>query len=147
MSKRITLALCAALLCTGCMKALEEQTKSKEKPFSKKTQAIDKMQEGDVKVVQQGDNYVIGSASSVIDVYQEKLVEIHALHVDYAIKLFRAQHDRYPKDYDEFMSQIIKANQIRLPVLPKGMKYAYDEANHKLVVVEDPQAEEAEVEQ
>lgn len=147
MSKRITLALCAALFCTGCMKALEEQTKSKEKPFSKKTQAIDKMQQGDVKVVQQGDNYVIGSASSVIDVYQEKLVEIHALHVDYAIKLFRAQHDRYPEDYDEFMSQIIKANQIRLPVLPKGMKYAYDEANRKLVVVEDPQAEEAEVEQ
>jgi hypothetical protein len=57
-------------------------------------------------------------------------------HIDYALRLYEAEHGRYPKDYDEFMRDIIKANNIKLPVLPAQMKYQYDEVNHKLVVVQ-----------
>ena len=41
---------------------------------------------------------------------------------------------RYP-DYDEFMSQVVKKNDMWFPVLPAGAKYQYDEKNHKLVVI------------
>ena len=52
--------------------------------------------------------------------------------------LFRSGH--FPKDYDEFMTQIIKANNIQLPVLPGGKQYQYDVENHRLVVVDAPVA-------
>jgi hypothetical protein len=33
------------------------------------------------------------------------------------------------------MTRIIKENQIKLPVLPGGARYAYDVENHKLKIV------------
>lgn len=48
-------------------------------------------------------------------------------------------HERYPKDHEEFMTQIIKANNINLPVLPGGRKYQYDVENHELVIIEAPE--------
>jgi hypothetical protein len=59
------------------------------------------------------------------------------LEVDHAMKLYQATNDRYPKDYDEFMAEIIKANNIALPKLPAYQKYGYDEKEHKLVILED----------
>jgi hypothetical protein len=58
------------------------------------------------------------------------------LSIQHALDLYRAEHDRYPKDYDEFMSEIIKANNIALPQLPVYQKYGYDAKEHKLVVLE-----------
>ncbi len=58
------------------------------------------------------------------------------MNIDHAVDLYKAANDRYPKDYDEFMAEIIKANNISLPKLPYYQKYGYDEANHKLVVLE-----------
>ena len=55
--------------------------------------------------------------------------------IDHAVRIFHATEGRYPKDYDEFMQKVIKANNINLPVLPGGAKYQYDVENHKLVVV------------
>ena len=40
------------------------------------------------------------------------------LKIQQAVDLYRAANDRYPKDLDEFMSEIIKANNIALPQLP-----------------------------
>lgn len=57
------------------------------------------------------------------------------LAVQQALNLFNAANGRYPKDHTEFMEKIIKANNIRLPVLPGGRQYQYDVANHELVVV------------
>lgn len=58
--------------------------------------------------------------------------------ITYAIEIFRANNDgRYPKDHEEFMEQVIKANQIRLPVLPFKGRYMYDVEKHELVVVRD----------
>ena len=58
------------------------------------------------------------------------------LNMQHAMDLYHAENDRYPKNYDEFMNEIIKANNIALPVLPKYQKYGYDEKEHKLVILE-----------
>jgi hypothetical protein len=60
------------------------------------------------------------------------------IQIDHSVDLWHAEHGRYPKDYDEFMSEIVKKNGIRLPELPYYQKYAYDAANHCLIVLEYP---------
>ncbi len=60
------------------------------------------------------------------------------LNIEHAVDLYHAANDRYPKDYDEFMTEIIKANNIALPQLPYYQKYGYDEKEHKLVILEYP---------
>src|SRR5208337_2985639 len=54
------------------------------------------------------------------------------LNMQHAMDLYHVENDRYPKNYEEFMSEIIKANNIALPVLPEYQKYGYDEKEHKL---------------
>ena len=57
--------------------------------------------------------------------------------IKHAINLFHATEGRYPKDFDEFMTRIIKQNRINLPTPGAGMHYGYDVENHELVVVRD----------
>ncbi len=59
-------------------------------------------------------------------------------NIQHAMDLFKAANDRLPKDYDEFMTEIIKANNIALPKLPPFQAYAYDEQEHKLILIEYP---------
>ncbi len=47
-------------------------------------------------------------------------------------------NDRYPKDFDEFMNEIIKPNNIALPRLPHYQEYGYDANEHKLIILEYP---------
>ena len=61
--------------------------------------------------------------------------KISKLGIDQALGFYYASNGFYPKTYDDFMTHIIKANNIQLPVLPAGAQYQYDVANHKLVVV------------
>lgn len=63
--------------------------------------------------------------------------------ITYALRLFEATEGRYPNDYEEFMQRIIRENNIELPQLPASQEYAYDEQNHRLVVLEYPEREEA----
>jgi hypothetical protein len=60
------------------------------------------------------------------------------LKIQQAVDLYHAANDRYPKDLDEFMTEIIKANNIALPELPPYQKYSYDASEHKLIVLEYP---------
>ena len=59
--------------------------------------------------------------------------------MDQAVRLFQAENDRFPKDYQEFMDEIIKKNNIALPKLPFYQEYKYDEVNHKLLIIEYPE--------
>jgi hypothetical protein len=59
-------------------------------------------------------------------------------NMKHAVDLFHAENDRYPKDYDEFMSVIVKPHGIALPQLPPYRKYAYDDKEHTLIIVEYP---------
>jgi len=57
--------------------------------------------------------------------------------INHDIEMFHALEGRYPKDYKEFMDKIIKANDRKLPVLPGGRRWVYDEKAHELKVVFD----------
>jgi len=59
------------------------------------------------------------------------------LAIQHAMDLYHAQNDRYPKDYNEFVTEIIKANNIALPQLPPYQKYGYNDQEHKLVILEN----------
>lgn len=71
--------------------------------------------------------------------YGPMVERVSIQQIDHAVNLFHASEGRYPKDYDEFMEKIVKANNIRLPVLPYGAKYQYNEQTHSLEVVKQPQ--------
>ena len=61
----------------------------------------------------------------------------YEIQVKHALNLYEAYEGRAPKDHDEFMEKIIKANMIELPVLPEGHKYVYDPML-KTLMVEKP---------
>ena len=60
------------------------------------------------------------------------------LSIQHALDLFHANNDPHPKDLDEFMKEIIKANNIALLKLPPYQDYAYDATEHKLIILEYP---------
>jgi hypothetical protein len=67
--------------------------------------------------------------------------EIGGYAVQQAIAMHEIQNGPI-KSYDEFMDLIIKKGKpdaLPLPTLPYYQEYAYDEENHKLVVVEFPE--------
>jgi hypothetical protein len=70
--------------------------------------------------------------------YVTMIGQTSILQIEHAVKLYQAANDRFPKDYDEFMAEIIQANNIALPKLPHYQKYGYDEQQHKLVILEYP---------
>ncbi len=70
-------------------------------------------------------------ARTLFAVKQRAVFEIQ---IPSALKLFEATEGRKPKSHDEFMSRIIKANQIKLPELPAGQTYVYDSQAHELMV-------------
>jgi hypothetical protein len=60
------------------------------------------------------------------------------LQIKQAVNLFHGENGRYPRDFDEFKSQVLDKNSIRLPVLPAYQGYGYDAATHELLVLEYP---------
>ena len=70
--------------------------------------------------------------------YVTSIGKLSILQVEHAMDLYHATNDRYPKNFEEFMTEIIKANQIALPKLPYYQEYGYDEKEHKLVILEYP---------
>lgn len=126
-----------AFLSVGCMESLEKQTaKSPNSIVGKKTQDIGKF---DPTAKQQVSDSKINASpgTAAIGAYGPTMERISKIEIDHAINLFQAENGRYPKDYDEFMEKIIKANNIQLPVLPAKGQYKYDEENHALVVVRE----------
>jgi len=51
-----------------------------------------------------------------------------------AMGLFKASEGRAPESHEEFMTKIIKANQIQLPKLPEGQEYQYRPEDEQLWV-------------
>jgi hypothetical protein len=64
------------------------------------------------------------------------MAKISAMAIEKHLQLFEAVEERFPRDHEEFMTEIIKKNNVQLPVLPGKRRYQYDVKNHKLVVVE-----------
>ena len=70
--------------------------------------------------------------------YVTMIGKISISQIEHAMKLYQAANNRYPKDLQEFMDEIVKPNGIRLPELPPYQEYGYDEKEHKLVILEYP---------
>lgn len=71
--------------------------------------------------------------------YVTTIGKIGIMNIEHAIDLYHAEHDKYPKDLQEFMAEIIKANNIALPTLPYYQEWGYDAPNHRLVILEYPE--------
>lgn len=56
------------------------------------------------------------------------------VQIKQAMDLYKATNEHYPKTHNEFMEQIVKANNIPLPELPPGEQYVYDPATAELMV-------------
>jgi hypothetical protein len=147
---RLILGACA-LAFAGCedeprhpIAKPEAPSKQQEDPapiFGERTQkvvdAAPALQKGDAKVAStkitaKDPITLVGNA------YVTSIGRIAVLAIEDAVNKYHAANDRYPKDLDEFMTEIIKANNISLPKLPYYQEYSYDQKEHKLVVLEYP---------
>ena len=70
-----------------------------------------------------------------LEILKKAKVELPMLAIEHALNLYNAAEGRFPQSHDEFMTQIVAANNIRLPALPNGLQYQYDVAGHRLVIV------------
>ena len=143
----LSLAICA--LGSGCEEEprhvggqpdIAAKTKAESRPIiGRRTQEIrnaaTELQKGEAKVAS---TKIIAKDSITLqgNAYVSIIGQTSVLSIQHALDLYHAENDRYPKDYDEFMTEIIKANNIALPKLPPYQEYGYDEKEHKLIILE-----------
>lgn len=123
---------------------VDDLAKPAEKPkqqkvFGKTTDDIGKFDPNAQQVISDQKIHATNPITGPLSAYSPMMEKISMLEIDHALALFNATEGRYPKDYDEFMQRIVKENNIRLPVLPFGGKYQYDEINHALMIVRTPE--------
>lgn len=138
---RTLLLIGLTLSITGCMKPLDEQVKKDPNRgiIGKKTQDIGEFNPNAGAAVSDSKIHATDPITAPVSAYGPMLERISKNEIAYALRLYEAEHGQYPATYEEFMSKIIKANNIQLPVLPGGKKYQYDVENHQLVVVDAPE--------
>jgi hypothetical protein len=121
----------------GCDSLANQAKKDPNSIIGKKTDKIEKFDPNAKQVVSDSKVKVDDPYLYALQAYGPMVEQISTMYVQHAVDLFQASEGRYPKDYNEFMTRIIKENQIKLPVLPGGARYAYDVENHKLKIVRD----------
>ncbi len=133
--------LLGLILCAGCLESSGKPTDDSGKGIiGKKTQDIGQFDPNKPnQVVSDQKIRATDPITGPLSAYGPMVEKVSIESVNYAIELFNASEGRYPKDHEEFMEKIIKANNIQLPVLPHKGRYQYDAANHTLVVVRDPE--------
>jgi hypothetical protein len=128
------------LLYSGCAGQPAEE-KPKPKPIiGETTQDIGEFDPNAGEEISDGKvelNMVTGAAGA----YGPLVQKVSNIAIVQAVNLFNAAEGRYPKDHEEFMTEVIKKNNIRLAMLPHGQAYKYDVQNHALVVVKVKKAE------
>jgi hypothetical protein len=123
------------VLAAGCGDWLANQTKKDPNSvIGKTTNKVEKFDPNAKQEVSDSKVRVEASPLYALQAYRPMVEQITKAQIKHEVDLFEASEGRYPKDYDEFMTRIIKPG-IRLPVLPGGWKYAYDVENHELQVV------------
>ena len=66
--------------------------------------------------------------------FQAKERAVFDMQIPQAMNLYKAPNGAFPATQEEFISKIIKANNIQLPQLPPGSQYYYDANNAQLMV-------------
>lgn len=65
-------------------------------------------------------------AQPAITLFAVKQRVVFEIQIPQAMQLYQAEKGYKPKTHDDFMTNIIKANNINLPQLPPGQVYKYD---------------------
>ena len=137
------LPICFFVLLSGCEKPPVAEKPESESIIGKTTQDIGEY-DGDAEIADLQVDKNSSPVGAAAGTYKFALGKTSEFAIQKSLQLYNAQHGEYPKDHAEFMAKIVKANNIRLPVLPGKLRYQYDVENHKLVVVEAAvEAEEA----
>ena len=152
LSRRIQscfLLISISLMIVGCGRPSAQKFPNKKKqddePIQKVigevTQEVGEFKPGEAEV----SDLAVKSNANPIQAYaggaRYAIAQTAKLGVTKALQLFNALEGRYPKDHQEFMEKVIKANGIQLPVLPGKRRYQYDVENHELVIVEPQNAD------
>lgn len=141
MTRFLIVAVCvSALLAGGCVESAPEK-KAGNSVLNKTTDKIEKFDPNAKQEVSDQKIRATDPITAPLTAYGPTMEKISIIAIDQAVGLFYATEGRYPKDYDEFMEKIVRANNIKLPVLPYGGKYQYNEADHNLVIVRPPAGE------
>ena len=132
-----------ALLSSGCGTKSQPKVEEKKGIFGKTTQDIGLFDPNANQVVSDQKIHATDPVTAPLSAYGPAVEKVSILAVDHAIQIFNATEGRYPSNHDEFMDKVIRSNGIKLPVLPSGGQYKYDESRHELVVVYPEKATEA----
>ncbi len=111
-------------------------------PTPKTTDDIGEFDPDEGKVTVDSEVKISNPITGALEAYGPMKQKAAELGVTKAVQMFHALEGRYPKDHEEFMTRVIKENNIRLPLLGSGKKYEYDVENHQLLVVRDPAKKE-----
>lgn len=137
MNRFLPVILC---LLVGCSEGLVDRDPDRKNPVNPgTTDEIDEFR-GDAEVVDQ-EVEITNPITGPLEAVEPTRQRIAILEITHAVNLFHALEGRYPKDHDEFMEKVIKANNIRLPQLGTRYSYQYDVENHELLVVKAPPGE------
>ncbi|HUY36749.1 MAG TPA: hypothetical protein VMV69_28705 [Pirellulales bacterium] len=79
-------------------------------------------------------NYKPGIITTPISVYFRVQEQLIFGQVKHAIDLYEGSNGYKPRSQEEFMKEIIEANQLKLPKLPDGHTYKYDPMKGELMV-------------
>lgn len=66
--------------------------------------------------------------------FMTKQRTVFDIQIPSALNLYKAERGYGPKSHDDFMEQIVRANQIQLPELPPGQRYLWDPEKQELFV-------------
>lgn len=130
------LSCLSVVFTTGCLPSEPSDPNKPASIIDQKTQEIGEFKpDGDAK---EADLQVENSLSPLASMkaYGYIVSTLTSQQIDQMVVMFEIENDRYPKDHEEFMREIIKKYNIQLAVLPGKRRYQYDVKNHKLVVVE-----------
>jgi hypothetical protein len=86
-------------------------------------------------------NYASANANNPMGIITVPISQYFRVHdrlvlqqIDHAMNLYKAEHGQAPSSHEEFMNNIVRANNLQLPRLPEGHTYVYDPADNQLKV-------------
>ena len=125
--------VCVAFLLSGCVETSQPDAQKPADP--PKPAEIGEFDQGAGKEVVKLTPKVSNPITGPLEILKTVQVQLPTLQIEQALNHFNASEGRFPQSHDEFMTQIIAANKIRLPNLPNGLQYQYDLEGHRLVIV------------
>jgi len=125
--------VCVGFLLSGCVETSQPDAQKPADP--PKPAEIGEFDQEAGKEVVKLDAKVSDPITGPLEILKKARVELPMLAIEHALNLYNAAEGRFPQSHDEFMTQIIAANNIRLPALPNGLQYQYDVPGHRLVIV------------